>query len=307
DYQVTVSRWQNPNRSANGFVIVLHDVTKIRDLHRFKDEMLRIASHDLRSPLALIVGYADMIMLDLPKGDSPIPSYVESILRSARRMDNLLEDLLRIEQIRTSPLELHEQVAPQEMVDCAVQNCQPQADSKQIQFSLQADYSNDLIYVVADRVLIRQAMENLIGNAIKYTFPSGQVTVYVKVDDERFHFIVEDNGIGIPQDKLQYVFESFYRVPNAKGIQGTGLGLSLVKNVIEQHQGQVWVTSEENTGSMFGFWLPIIKKQKPADLEQFVLEVIQDAQNEPEETAPSFPIQGKNGTSSELEVTADDL
>lgn len=295
DYQVTVSRWENPNRSANGFVIVLHDVTKIRDLHRFKDEMLRLASHDLRSPLAFIVGYADMITLDMPEGESPIPSYVDSILRSARRMDNLLEDMLRIEQIRTSPLELHEEVVPRELVDLAVQNSQPQAEAKQIQFTMDANYSDDRVYVVADRVLIRQAMENLIGNALKYTFPSGKVTTYAKVDDDRFHFIVTDNGIGIPQDKLAYVFESFYRVPNAKGIQGTGLGLSLVRNVVEQHKGQVWVNSEENEGSTFGFWLPIIRKEKAIDPEQFVLEIIQEADDE-EETAPAPPREAKTGT-----------
>lgn len=290
DYQVTISRWENPTRSANGFVIVLHDVTKIRDLHRFKDEMLRLASHDLRSPLALIVGYADMVSMDIPDADSPIHSHVDSILRSARRMDNLLEDMLRIEQIRTSPLELHEEVVPKEMVDSAVLNSQPQAESKQIQLSLEVNYGEDSAYVVADQVLIRQAMENLIGNALKYTFPSGKVTAYAKVDDDRFHFLVMDNGIGIPQDKIAYVFESFYRVPNAKGIQGTGLGLSLVKNVVEQHKGQVWVVSEENEGSTFGFWLPISKREKPKDAEQFILEIIQ-GMDEEEETAPASPIE----------------
>jgi signal transduction histidine kinase len=117
---------------------------------------------------------------------------------------------------------------------------------------------NDNRTILADPVLIRQAMENLIGNAIKYTHEGGKVTVYADIDDGRFNFSVADSGIGISEEYLPYVFESFYRVPDTdfEAITGKGLGLSLVKNVIERHSGKVWVESRRGKGSTFGFWIP---------------------------------------------------
>ncbi len=263
DYQVTMAAWGNPDQPVAGYVVVMHDITRLRDLDRFKDEMLRIASHDLRSPLALIIGYADMIGLDTFDPVSPVHDHVTAILRSANRMDRLLEDILRIESIRQTPLELHEALHPKPIVDDVVSHLRSQAERKQIRFGAQTNLDFVNTHVLADPVLIRQTMENLITNALKYTPPGGKVAVIARFDFEkrRFNFTVADTGIGIPEDKLPYVFESFYRVnqPDAKGIQGTGLGLSLVKNVIEQHQGEVWVTSVENQGSRFGFWLPLIQ------------------------------------------------
>jgi PAS domain S-box-containing protein len=260
DYQVTMSSWKGTDEKPGGFVLVMHDITRLQDLHRFKDEMLRIASHDLRSPLALIIGYADMISLDLEE-NSPFNLHIDAILRSANRMDRLLEDLLRIEQIRSTPLELHEWVHPLDIVNQVMQHLQPQADRKQIKLGAQLNLEFADTFILANPILIRQTMENLVGNALKYTPPGGNVAVIARFDFDkhRFHFTVADDGIGIPEDKLPFVFESFYRVnqPDTRGIQGTGLGLSLVKNVIQQHQGDVWVTSEENKGSRFGFWLPL--------------------------------------------------
>src|SRR5690606_13766132 len=102
DFVVTVSRWENVSGGTAGHVLVMHDVTTLRDLDRFKSEMLRMASHDLRSPLALIVGYCDLIRMDTPE-DSPIHEYLEVVIRSTHRMRTLLDDLLRVEEIRSSP------------------------------------------------------------------------------------------------------------------------------------------------------------------------------------------------------------
>jgi signal transduction histidine kinase len=110
-----------------------------------------------------------------------------------------------------------------------------------------------------DSTLIRQAMENLTSNAIKYTPEAGTVTLRAYVEDDNFCFDVQDTGIGIPQESLPHLFESFYRVnPDLNTtINGAGLGLSLVKSIVERHSGQVWVMSEEGKGSTFGLRIPL--------------------------------------------------
>lgn len=255
DYQVTMSSWHDSG-GLHGYVVVLHDVTTLRDLHRFKDEMLRVASHDLRSPLALIAGYADMVVLDTPEEASPIHDYVDVIKRSVDRMGTLIDDLLRVERVRNSALELHEQVDLADLTKAATHNMEPSAIAKQQPFEVDLRLDN-LPRIIADPVLLRQSMENLIGNAVKYTPEGGKITVYAFREGKRYHFIVQDTGIGIPESDQPYVFESFYRVGNAKAQKGNGLGLSFVKGVIERHGGEVWLESELNVGSRFGFWLPL--------------------------------------------------
>ncbi|GAB5493797.1 MAG: hypothetical protein Phog2KO_40120 [Phototrophicaceae bacterium] len=265
DYQVRMSLW-DADEELLGYVIVMHDVTTLHDLSRFKDEMLRVASHDLRSPLALVTGYADMVTVDTPDLESPVHSYVNTIKGQVEKMSNLVDDLLRVERIRTSPLELRERTDISSLVKLVIVNLRPMAASKNIQLTTEINL-NDVPRIVTDPVLIRQSMENLISNAIKYTPEGGTVSVISYFDDKHFFFVVEDNGIGIPEEHLAYVFESFYRVKSHKNkAKGSGLGLSLVKNVIQRHDGDVWVKSEEDVGSQFGFWLPLFSK---LDTSQF--------------------------------------
>src|SRR5690606_11675949 len=156
--------------------------------------------------------------------------------------------------------ELRERTDISSLVKLVIVNLRPMAASKNI--SLLTDIQlQDIPRIVTDPVLIRQSMENLISNAIKYTAENGTVSVNSYFDDERFYFVVEDNGMGIPEEHLGFVFESFYRVKSHDNKEkGSGLGLSLVKNVIRRHDGDVWVKSEENVGSLFGFWLPLVSK-----------------------------------------------
>lgn len=257
DYQVRMSVWQDKYQKVAGYLIVMHDVTMLRDLHRFKDEMLRVASHDLRSPLGLITGYADMIVLDTPEDNENILDYVGIIKNSAERMDSLLEEMLRVERIRNTPLELHEQIDLEQMVKIVIINVRPFIDTKKHNFKANIRLK-DIPRVKADPVLIRQSMENLISNAIKYTAEGGNILVESWYEAGKFHFKVTDSGVGIPAEHLPYIFESFYRVKQDVSMEkGTGLGLSLVNNVVERHHGELWVKSQEGKGSTFGFWIPL--------------------------------------------------
>ncbi len=257
DYQVSMSVWRDPGERRTGYVVVMHNITELRDLSRFKDEMLQVVSHDLRSPLALIAGYADMVKLDTPDQTSPVHEYVDYIRSAIERMSNLIEDLLRVERIRQSPLELHESTDIAALVKVVIVNLRPSAEAKELNFRSELQLQH-IPRIVADPVLIRQAMENFINNAIKYTEPGGEVLVRSYYDSEYFYFEVTDTGVGIPAEHLNYVFEAFYRVDSVKVAQkGSGLGLSLVKNVIARHNGETWVQSEVGLGSTFGFKLPL--------------------------------------------------
>jgi PAS domain S-box-containing protein len=262
DFEVLMSVWENPLQGISGYVVVMHDVTTLVDLDRFKNDMLKMASHDLRSPLSLISGYCDMIEIDL--GDTPAPNlrkYLEVIRRTTMRMDDVLNDLLRVEQIQSSPLELHKpfEIAP--LLKMLTEHEQAAAQQKKL--DMQTDFKNIPDGLTADQAMIREAMENLVSNAIKYTPEGGKITVQAYGENGRFYFVVVDTGYGLGPEHIPNLFKSFYRAKQAgtEHISGTGLGLSLVKAVIERHKGEVWVESEAGKGSTFGFWVPVGEKR----------------------------------------------
>lgn len=256
DYQVTMSHWEEPLRGIRGYVVVMHDVTTLRDLHRFKDEMLRIASHDLRSPLSVVTGYVNMIALDTPDPHSPVHEYVDIIKRNCERMSNLIDDILRVERIKSSPLELYAETDVEALVKVVLVNLRPAAESKGQRFEAYVNLSG-VPRIVADPVLIRQAMENLVSNAIKYTPEGGTVRVYAGHDERRFTFAVQDSGVGIAPEHQPYVWEAFYRVPQSVAKEkGHGLGLSLVRNVIARHNGEVTLQSSVARAAASAFGCP---------------------------------------------------
>lgn len=254
DFLVNISRWENPTRRSIGYVVVMHDVTTLRDLHRFKDEMIKVVSHDLMNPISLVASASEMLELDMPKleSGSAIPQYMSIIKMATDRMQGLLDDLLRSETSNQRP------TAPDELIDMVMSNMLPLAQQRNQVLATEVNV-DESVELVIDPVLIREAMENYVSNAIKYTPIGGQITVRAFVDAGRFHYLVEDNGIGIGAEHLAQLFERYYRVerPETEHIEGYGVGLNLVKTIIERHHGEVWVESAPGMGSRFGFWLPL--------------------------------------------------
>jgi two-component system phosphate regulon sensor histidine kinase PhoR len=169
----------------------------------------------------------------------------------------LIEKMRLLERIRSSPLEMVESVDLPALAQETVDDHRAQAESKQI--TLESHFEAvDVPAVMGNPIMLRQAMENLVSNAIKYTRGGGTVSVHTARHDRNFHFEVSDSGIGISEDDLPRVFEPFFRAPNASATdKGTGLGLSLVRSIIEQHGGQVGVESQVGVGSHFWFVLPV--------------------------------------------------
>ncbi len=229
----------------------------VRELEKLKSEMIRMASHDLRNPLNNAMGYLELLIMALGESLSEKQmDYVANVRRSTGIMKALIEDLLTLERVESERKSAWVEFDLGELILDVVEAQRSTADLKQHALSLKVDEGETK--VVGNMTQLRQAMTNLIGNGIKYTPDHGYIQVRLKQQDKRVIFEVEDNGYGISQDKQQRLFQRFYRAqePGTDHIPGTGLGLSLVKTVIENHGGEVWVKSEVGTGSTFGFWLP---------------------------------------------------
>ncbi len=260
DYLITVSVWDTPNRAEVGYVIVMKDITTLRNLARVKDDVMSLVRHDLAQPLYLIKGFNALLADDLTTHGDPLGllNYTQQIDSATVRMEQLLEKMMMVEQVRISTLEMVEQVTLNVLAQKAYQDQAPFAHIKQIVLVNHILAAPEVV-IVGDALMLQQSMENLIGNAIKYTPMYGTVTVETYLEDSWFTFAVTDTGIGIAAEELDYVFESFYRAKNADGMaKGSGIGLNLVRTIIEKHGGQVGVSSTLGKGSRFWFKLPVV-------------------------------------------------
>lgn len=248
-------------RSLAGQVTVaLQNATlfhNVQDLEQVKSEMIRMASHDLRNPLTQVSGYLHLMIGTLPNLDERQEKFLERIKRGIDRMESLIEDILNIEKIESQQPINWTPINISALIRHVSASLKPQADLKGQSLKIAVPETNDM--VMGSDVQLAQAFNNFINNAIKYTPDGGNVEVRMKFEDEKAHFEVVDSGYGIPLDRQDKIFQRFYRAmsPGTEDIEGTGLGLSLVKTVIEKHGGGVWFTSEEGKGSIFGAWLPI--------------------------------------------------
>ena len=240
-----------------GRVCVLRDVTEFIKLDALKSEFVSTVSHDLRSPLTLIRGYATMLQMVGELNDQQT-SYVQKIIASVESMSRLVNNLLDLGRIEAG-VGLQLEMAPvNDVLEKVVSELKLQAAQKHIQLDLLIpDPSIQLIE--ADQALLQQALYNLVENAIKYTETDGTVNVNLHFMEDKIIFEVQDTGIGIAPADQQRLFEKFYRAAR-RGVQrdrGTGLGLTIVKSIAERHGGRVWLESQLGRGSVFFLEIPV--------------------------------------------------
>jgi signal transduction histidine kinase/CheY-like chemotaxis protein len=230
---------------------------QIRQLEEVKSEMIRMASHDLKNPLLQVGGYLDLLVRTMTDISPEQREFINRISAGTKKMNSLLEDILNLERVESHLTTELEPVDIRRVLMEVVAGLQPQADIKSQHFVI--DIAESDAVVLGNEIQLQQALTNLVGNAIKYTPLQGTVMVKCFVENDNLKFQVRDTGYGIPKDRQSRLFERFYRArtPGTEEIPGTGLGLSLVKTVIERHGGQVWFESEEGKGSTFGCTLPI--------------------------------------------------
>ncbi|HWU89152.1 MAG TPA: PAS domain S-box protein [Kofleriaceae bacterium] len=219
-----------------------------------RDDVLGIVAHDLRNPLNGILLYANLLRSHPAECQRRSPDAAEAIERAATRMSRLIEDLLDVTRMESGRLSVEQaRVAAAQLVCDAVASQTPLATAASLELRL--DVAADLPDLWADRDRLLQVFENLIGNALKFTRPGGVITVGATPREGEVLFWVADTGSGIAAEELLYVFDRFWQARKGRRL-GAGLGLPIVKGVIEAHRGHVWVQSTKGRGSTFFFTIP---------------------------------------------------
>jgi PAS domain S-box-containing protein len=257
-YLVTISTAKDETGARFGRVVIMRDITYLKRLDQFKSQMVQMASHDLRTPLGVAIGYLDVLKDEVQPATPLRERALQGIEAALNRMQTLVVELLDLERVESGADQLHVLIDMGSLTAEAVAEFAEAAQARQQHLNLARP--PDLPSVVGDPIRLKQALGNLINNALKYTPAGGSIQVRVlRAEEQRILIEVQDTGYGIPAEAQAKLFQRFYRVriAGAEHIEGTGLGLSLVKAVVEQHGGRVSAESEQGTGSIFRIWLPV--------------------------------------------------
>lgn len=239
-----------------GRVAVLRDVTYFKQLDELKSEFVATVSHDLRVPLTYMRGYATMLPM-VGQLNPKQAEFATKIVGGIEQMSELIEDLLDLNRIEAGVGVTRESCRVDEIINEAVANLRNSAANKNIALTVEL-LTVDLPAVSGDKTLLRQAVSNLVDNAVKYTPNNGKVKVYGDVRDGNVIVAVQDNGIGIAPSDQARLFEKFFRVKHRDtlAIKGSGLGLAIVKSIVDRHGGRIWVESRLGQGSTFYIAIP---------------------------------------------------
>lgn len=251
-----------------GAVVIYIDVTKEREVDRMKTEFVSLASHQLRTPLTSIKWSSEMLMSG-EAGDlgEQQKTFIQNIMDSTEGMIGLVNTLLNVSKIESGKIVVElEATDVKGLLDHVLKDVAPKLKEKKMEIHL--EIAEPVSIVSLDPQLIRQVYQNLLTNAIKYTPEGGQISVKVSIEDGDLLSEITDTGYGIPSAEQGRVFQKFYRGSNVlkEGTGGNGLGLYLIKSIIETSGGRIWFTSEESKGTSFFFTLPlsVVKKEEEA-------------------------------------------
>jgi len=253
-----------------GFVSVISDVTKQKELETLKNEFLANVSHDLRTPLTCIRG--SLQLLGDPGGSPLTESQAKNVamaLKNIDRLSRLINDLLDVSKLEAKKFTIRPaSFRADDLLQTLVNEFGAWSKSKGITIQVEIEKPLEL---EADQDRIGQVLTNLIGNALKFTPAGGTVTIVGKhtADSQKIELGVRDTGPGIAEKDFKNLFEKFSRIESQamQGISGTGLGLTIAKEIVELHGGRIWVESEEGKGSYFVFELPVKSVPPSAPLE----------------------------------------
>lgn len=268
--KIIVARVRAEERGDAQTIVTIHDETKTRELENMKIDFVSMAAHELRTPLASLRGYIELI--SYKEGDrigDEAKKYLHQALKSSTELGSLINNLLDVTRIERGTLTLNmEPVDLADTIKQAVHDIRFVAEDKQIRIDYNGPDTGDLVF--ADTIALREVVNNLLGNAIKYTDPNGKIEISLTREGDIYVTRVKDTGIGIPRKALPYLFTKFYRVHGGldSGSTGTGLGLFISKSIIERHNGIIDVESEEGVGSTFTFTLPVMDGQQLAEHER---------------------------------------
>ncbi|MBA2363923.1 MAG: GAF domain-containing protein [Chloroflexia bacterium] len=246
-------------------ILTLRDVTEQRELERAKAHFMSMVSHELRTPLGSVLGFADVLYMSAGDrmSDEEI-EYLEHIRTSSRRLVQLVNDILDLSRMDAG--RFHLSVGPMLPGDIARQVLAELSEmARSAEVLLEADVPPNGSAIHGDARRVHQVLINIVGNALKVTPVGGTITVRVEYLGQDVRFSVEDTGPGIPEHEHERIFERFYQPVTSRGLAattGSGLGLTIARQLVEAHQGRMWLESEVGRGSVFFFTLPASRKRR---------------------------------------------
>ena len=244
------------SKRAEGWVAVLNDVTELKELDRLKSEMVRMASHDLKNPLMGALANVELLKEDLiGSGNRDAQKAIAVIDRQLERMRSIIIGILDIERMNKG-VSRSDICDPRIMIEKAIHELDYMIDHRQVTISVH--FAEKLGTFMGNREQFERVIVNLIENAIKFSLDAPRVEISAFDKDDKVVIRIQDNGVGIPDDLKDSIFDRFFR-GNQTGVEhitGSGLGLSFVKTVVENHDGQIVLESEENTGTTFSLLIP---------------------------------------------------
>jgi signal transduction histidine kinase len=261
-FRIALSRQPAAAGDAPGeplcLVVFVHDVTNLKEHAKLRSDMVSLMAHEFRTPLTSITGFAELLALD-DRFPADAREFLDIIYNESQRLSKMISTFLSVSRLEAGDKQnfIKTPVKLDDLVRETVDGLQGEAKRKRIRLAENA--SPHIPPVAADRMLITQVVYNLVDNAIRYSPERTTVTVTTKLDFDSVRVEVEDRGFGIPSNALDRVWEKFYRITQegqAKDEKSTGLGLSFVKEAVEQHGGKVAVESDLGRGSVFSFTLP---------------------------------------------------
>ena len=248
-----------------GAVIVLHDITALRKLERVRRDFVANVSHEFRTPLTAIQGFAETLLEGAMDDPQHRDRFLGIIVEHSRRLARLTEDLLELSKMDADRLELEiRRVSVTQLIESCLETTRHRAQEKELELVFKTpDRVPD---IAGDRRRLAEVLQNLLDNAVQYTLSRGKITVSAQARDTEVVITVSDSGIGIPKADQSRIFERFYRVDAARSREagGTGLGLSIAKHIVEAHGGRIWVESELGQGSHFHFSVPLFDQERAA-------------------------------------------
>lgn len=262
-FQVRVSQLNSDDMAASGVLLLLRDVTREREVERMKSAFLGMATHELNTPLTTIIGYSELLTSPETAGnfsDEQQRDCLKLIHNKALSLGGLVDDLLdvsRVESGRALPLHYKEfdfEAMLGEVIDRYVSGDSPH------EFIISAEEDSSML--VADRLRLKQVVDHLVSNAVQYAPAGGRVTVVLTRLDDKYQLSVEDQGIGMDEGQLVHIFDRFYRADSSDtAVQGVGLGMSIVRNIVLAHHGDIQVESQPGKGTRVVVTLPLKPSQ----------------------------------------------
>jgi signal transduction histidine kinase len=240
-----------------GTAVTLQNITYLKQIEHMKNEFVSTVSHDLRSPLTAILGYVELLDRVGPVNEQQ-RDFIQRVQSSVQNVTALINDLLELGRIEAGFSGQVDTVPMDAVLNFALDNLSLQIAEKKI--NMHTDIPTKVPLIYGNSVRIRQMLDNLLGNALKYTPVGGDIKIRIIVEGDQLLFQISDTGPGIPPADQPHIFEKFYRGSNVSvKVTGSGLGLAIVKSIVEAHHGRIWVDSVYGKGSTFVVVLPLIK------------------------------------------------